>query len=308
MLGQMETVTTSCDRERSIRKFSEELGQTLQSRTVPGESICLSPIFQNNGVRREACVVRRREACCSPVYYLDDFYEEYHSGDCGLEELADRILGESREQVYGEEEELHFFRDYEQVRETLSVRLIGIEKNRERLREIPYECVEDMAVVCFCRIPDGAMKNGSIMIRHEHLEAWGISEETLRSDAFLGSIRRFPPVITGISDILGLEPETKEEKLYVLTNTEGRYGAACCLYPGILEKFSAERGTDLFVLPCSVHEVLLLPECPEEKKAAELREIVMEINRTELAPEEVLTDSVYCFDRKDGRFFRCALR
>ncbi|WP_130836796.1 DUF5688 family protein [Lachnoclostridium sp. Marseille-P6806] len=305
MLGQMETAMTDGDRKQSVRKFSEALGQTLQSRSAPGESVCLSPVFQNNGVRREACIVRRRETCCSPVYYLDDFYEEYLCGDCRLEELADRILGESREQVYGGNEELRFFRDYEQVRETLSVRLIGTEKNRERLREIPYECVEDMAVVCCCRIPNGAMKNGSIMIRREHLEAWEISEETLRADAFLGSIRRFPPVITGISEILGSVPETKEEKLYVLTNAEGRHGAVCCLYPGVLEKFSADRGTNLFVLPCSVHEVLLLPECPGTETAAALREIVMEINRTELAQEEILTDSVYYFDRREGRLCRC---
>ena len=84
----------------------------------------------------------------------------------------------------------------------------------------------------------------------------------------------------------------KMPPLYVLTNRSGWYGASCILYPGLLQKLAAQLGDDLFILPSSVHEVILLP-VRAAGGPAELEAMVKEVNATEVDPEEVLSDSVY---------------
>lgn len=46
--------------------------------------------------------------------------------------------------------------------------------------------------------------------------------------------------------------------LYVLTNTRGFYGAAAILYEGLLEQCVRKFPGDVFVIPSSVHELLLV--------------------------------------------------
>lgn len=67
----------------------------------------------------------------------------------------------------------------------------------------------------------------------------------------------------------------------------------------MLKTFADEKGCNLFMLPSSVHEVLLI--CDEKGIcAAELKEIVMSVNGDPdvIAAEEVLSDSVYYYDRE----------
>ena len=66
----------------------------------------------------------------------------------------------------------------------------------------------------------------------------------------------------------------------------------------MLEKIEEQYGRDFYVLPSSVHELILIPDT-DDRTAEELKEIVMETNRTQVAPEEVLSDSVYYYCRKE---------
>ena len=57
-------------------------------------------------------------------------------------------------------------------------------------------------------------------------------------------------------------------------------------------------GSDLFILPSSIHEVLALPD-DGEVDWKELEEIVQTINQTEVEDREVLSDTVYCYCREN---------
>ena len=88
--------------------------------------------------------------------------------------------------------------------------------------------------------------------------------------------------------------------MYVLTNQLKMNGAACILYPDALRKCSQQIGSDLLILPSSIHEVILLPDDGRSNRE-ELREMVEEINRTQLEVEEVLSGQVYRYERKTNR-------
>ena len=72
------------------------------------------------------------------------------------------------------------------------------------------------------------------------------------------------------------------------------------LYPGVLDSLASKEGHDLYILPSSVHEVILLPDIGIPS-ATELRNMVREVNDTQVAPEEVLSYSLYRYRRMDGR-------
>ena len=93
-----------------------------------------------------------------------------------------------------------------------------------------------------------------------------------------------------VSDI----PE--QMQMYIISNKSRVNGAATMFYDGVLSSMSDKLGTDLYVLPSSVHEVIAISTQAGEPD--DLQEMVQEINNTEVAPEERLSDSVYKFDSK----------
>ena len=87
--------------------------------------------------------------------------------------------------------------------------------------------------------------------------------------------------------------------LLVLTNESKYCGAACMLYEGLLRNLSDEIRSDLFIIPSSIHEVLLLPD-EGEFSEEELSALVCEINAHFINPSEILSDHVYRFKHLSG--------
>lgn len=80
----------------------------------------------------------------------------------------------------------------------------------------------------------------------------------------------------------------------VLTTTDQVNGAGVIFCDEVLRKIREKIG-DFFILPSSVHEVLVVP-VSEGIDRAELEEMVKSVNRDEVAPEDRLSDQVYLFD------------
>ena len=54
---------------------------------------------------------------------------------------------------------------------------------------------------------------------------------------------------------------------------------------------------DFYVLPSSVHEVIIVTAAEAPEGSAGLSDMVSEINKTQVDAEEVLSDHVYYYDR-----------
>lgn len=88
--------------------------------------------------------------------------------------------------------------------------------------------------------------------------------------------------------------------MWVLSNTEGRYGASSVLYPGVLDCFAREVKSGFYILPSSINDVILLPEGGSETREM-LYGMVDSANRKIKDQERVLSGSVYYFDRNTMR-------
>jgi len=88
--------------------------------------------------------------------------------------------------------------------------------------------------------------------------------------------------------------------MYMLSNQNKLNGSVCILYQDLLKDFSERLGCDLYILPSSVHEVLILP-AQNDTSCQSLSEMVKEINSSQLSREEILSDHVYYYSRKTCR-------
>ena len=84
--------------------------------------------------------------------------------------------------------------------------------------------------------------------------------------------------------------------MYVCTNTAKLNGAGVILYQELLQEFADRIGSDFYILPSSIHETLLIP-ANGDMDLEYLRDMVRTVNRTEVAEDEVLSDSVYRYNR-----------
>ena len=250
---------------------------------------------KNNQVSRIGLSVGKREERLLPVLYLEPFYRKYSKG----EEL-DTVLAEIASAY--EEYEGCFpldpgkIEDYDFIKENLFFRLVNYERNQKQLQECPYERMEDLAVTyrwIAYRSHDGM---ASAIVRYRDMILWGITEEQLKADAIANTKKIFPPTIRKIQSVIPVHVEEGDIPVFVLSNGDYMNGASAMIYKGILKEFAERMNCNLYILPSSIHEVIILLE-EDAKDIGELFKMVRETNQSVVDREEVLSDNVYYYDR-----------
>ncbi|MBR0482275.1 MAG: hypothetical protein IJJ48_07380 [Firmicutes bacterium] len=197
---------------------------------------------------------------------------------------------------------------YEDIKDKLRVRLTDIKENKEKLADLLYKTVGcGLALSVYIEVQGQDDEIGiadlpaAIATKFEGVDLAGVFEDALKS-----SVSSEPPTLCAIQDILfgsiaGYEPAdflkggpAPEDGMFVLSTTDRNLGAAALFYPGIKEKIGDLFGRDYFVLPSSVHEVLILPD-NGVMAPSELALMVKEINANEVGPQDRLCNRVFRF-------------
>ena len=198
--------------------------------------------------------------------------------------------------------------DYEQMKSKLSMEVVSAEKNAELLESVPHERMEDMAVVYRFVLDQTDSGNGTILVTNQLLDQYGITKEQLRADAMENAPEIRPSEIRGMSEVMselapGMIPEVapEDEQMFVATVPDKIHGAGVIAYPNFMEDAAEKMGGDFFVLPSSIHEVLLVKD-NGQMTAKELENMVKEVNATQVEPADQLTDHVYHYDSQNHIF------
>ena len=77
-------------------------------------------------------------------------------------------------------------------------------------------------------------------------------------------------------------------------------GAACVLYPDKLKDLADEFGSDLLILPSSIHEVLIIADSENftEPDYHVFCNTIKNVNRESIQPEDFLSDNMYLYRRE----------
>ena len=321
-----------------MKAFSEKVKAALENNTEEGMEVRISEVRKNNGIVLHGVSVFRPGINITPTVYLEQFLERYEDGEpfTDIMQQIKTILDENR---LDESFDITLFTDFQKAKDRIVYKLVNVQRNREILEEVPFVPYLDMALV-FYYLLDEEQADGyaTILIRNTHMKYWGITKEELYGIASVNTVKLLPPKIRNMEDMMRQilareftefqnkknpwDPEWPEKMsmdeligqvisedqqvpMYVLTNQSHYYGAACLLYPELLKCVRETLKSNFYVLPSSVHEVIILQD-PGMADVETLMDMVREVNMTEVKEEEVLSDSVYYYDsEKEGL---CVLR
>lgn len=296
----------------NFKSFCDQIVSVV-TELYPECKVKLCDVNKNNGVTYNCLDIVRPGDKLSEVIYLEPLYEAFLNGSSFLE-IIERIKKarlESRDINF----DLDYFMDYDKVRERVMYKLINYKKNQKLLNDTPYRKFKDLAIVYYCQV-SSRPSEGIVLIKNEHIAAWNITEEDLYEAACANAIIRndhdLIPLMDVINHRLGKEAgfcingssicdEEPWSNLKILTNKDKTYGAAVILNPGLLLALSRKYNSNFYILPSSVHEVILVfdEDKYDQRKADALSEMVSFVNMTELETEDVLTDNIYYYDRDE---------
>ena len=276
-----------------------------------GREVKLVKVKKNNGVELMGFSIIHPGKKIAATTYVENYWDSFEAGEMSLEDIAKQVVVDCENGMMDVKDNvLDFFLNYDLVKCKcrLGCRLINYERNKEMLQHLPHKRVMDLAVVYQWTTNITPVDKGSIMIENKHLEAWGVSEEQFISDAEENMKRRLDPVIIPMEEItpsiyiiLHREFGNDLVGMYVMSNWEHNYGAVEMIYgTSTLKEFADKMESDLYVLPCSVHEVILIPLEYDEEIVKRYNQMVREINKLYVEPEEVLADHAYFFSREEG--------
>ena len=199
-------------------------------------------------------------------------------------------------------------RPYEDILEEVEAQLMKQKGNEDRLENIPHQKVEDMALIYRVDMGDSSGGKMTSVITNQQLKAFGITAEQLHQDALENAPLTHPASLRSMqevmADMMGMKPEeiATGEPMMLVATVEGSFmGASVIQYPGFMDQAAEKIGGDFFVLPSSIHEVLLIPD-DGTQDYHDLAEMVQTINETQVAPAERLSDNVYHYDKADRVF------
>lgn len=143
---------------------------------------------------------------------------------------------------------------------------------------------------------DTPIEGGTITLTTQHLEHIGITVDELDSWAsdtyevkgMFETMMELDPKMAQMLDA----PDYEEQ--LVLSNTKKIFGAAAMTDKNILELALDKLGVDsLYILPSSIHECLAVAMGDPD----ELRNLVCEVNDTQVVPQERLSYNIYKYER-----------
>lgn len=284
----------------------------VQTKMGEGVRVELHRVMKNNSVQLDGLSLVELPHSISPTIYLNDYYEEYQKGRT-IPEIVQDIADVYQETRVEMAVDTDFYSDFEKVRDFVAFKLINYRRNRELLKKVPFVPCMDLAIVFYYIFRDENVGKGTILIHNSHLKMWGITPQNLYDTARQNTLKLLPYEFRSMMDIMmevmegpsvsEFMPDSEKENpipMYVLSNCERNLGAACILYDSVLSEVGEQLGQDFYVLPSSVHECIIVP-CDVAVLKEELRDMVREINATQIPPEEILSDEVYVYDRENHR-------
>ncbi len=299
--------------------FTMLVREEVEKRTGECYKVRIDDVRKNNGVVLRGLTVTQNDSNISPTIYLNSYYEEYIRGRATLINVVNDVMDTYHRNKVNQSVDMRYFLNYESVRQRIIYKLVNTEKNKELLTDIPHIEFLDLSIVFQCLIAQEDFGRASILIHNVHLKLWEASVEMLYQSAKENTQQLQGYEIKGITEVLSeimkaedSENFTEEDgicsysgnvPMYVLSNKSRVEGAACMLYPNLIQDFAEAIQSSFYIIPSSIHELLLLPTKHFEE-SQEIKSMIQEINDTQVSVEEILSYSLYLYDREEQKIMK----
>lgn len=262
----------------------------------------------------DALIIRNQDDKISVSLYVNEMYKQYLKSEDLQEVMMDavRVYKEAMENKPVQYEQL----DFEGIRENVVFSLVNTEQNKELLENVMHREFQDMSIIYRWIINTEKEGIASTMITNRLAENVGISEQELYELAMENTPRILPIKVVTLQDMImdmfcrdsGMSREEVEQMgfatfgdpsendtVWVVSNEQGINGASSILLTDEMAKVAERAGSDLYLLPSSVHEMLAVSTSFGEPEM--FAEMVQDVNMTTVSLEERLSNNVYLYDR-----------
>ena len=282
--------------------------------TGSGEKVLIRNVIKNNDNMKDGLVIIKNEEKPSPTYYLDDMYSCYQAG-ADIDEIVHMILNGYDEQLCEGEDLLRHpseLENLEHVKNNITYKIFNREWNRHYLEDTAYIEYLDLAIVFYCTfITEEEGHVYSVKVSEGLMNEWHVDKDQLLKLAEKNTRGMLGIRIREINEILedsfDMDDELKEaisnserDPMYILSNNTTGYGAVNMLMPGVLSDIAEELDDDLYIIPSSVHEVILVP-LNGRLRREEIDDMVKDINKSVVDSRDILADHVYVYNRQEDK-------
>lgn len=257
--------------EEIVKAVSVELGAEYE--------VSIQEKIDNNGNIKKGIMIRHIGENISPIIYPNDCDND----------VANNIIKAYKNSKVNEFS-LSAIKDKESILSHLSARIVNTRKNADTLKNLVHVNVMDLSVTFDICIGD----EGYIRVTNQFADDYDLTKEemldviykNLRNEMYITSMSTMIRSLMNDTDV----PDTPD--MYVCTNTKKVFGATCLLFPDLFKPLSDKLG-DLYILPSSIHEVIIIPATMGD--VAEFRDMVCQVNKTVLKAVDYLSDNVYFY-------------
>ncbi len=279
--------------------FTDYIKQNINKGWMTDASVTVQKVKKNNGVTHTSLTILPAGRQAAPTIYLEDYYEKHQGGQSLLEIIeeirAEYDLAMSRVAVFD-----YDITSFSGVRDKIIYRLVSFDRNKETLDHCPHIRMDDLAVTFRWLAHEDNIGISTALISSRELEMWGVGLEQILLAARENTPRIFPASVMPLDQMLfddqpELAAEWEHIPMYVVTNRQQINGAAVILYDHFLEDFVSDHPGNYYILPSSIHEMILVPaDSVDDPKG--LKGIVAHANATVVPEGDYLSDSVYYYD------------
>lgn len=235
----------------------------------------------------------------SPMIHLNYMYEDYLECKNLHTVLANSAKDMCR--TFERLKKVHISLD--NTKEKVIFQLVGTEQNRELLSHVPHQEFLNLSIIYRILLDMRDDEIQSSIVTYENLKVFQLREDQLFDLAKANMRRLLPAVALSFQDILPVIPDIhllpEDENIFMVSNPINYYGAVYLLYEDVLQDVAEELEDDLCIIPSSVNELIVASA--HSNIIDSLAEAIRVTNSCELQKEELLSDSVYYYDREDKR-------
>lgn len=307
-----------------IKEISKEIIKDAIKREIgkryPEGKVMETTVIKNN-TSKLGITVKLPNIKITPVVYVDDMYDYYNNVN-DLDDTLNKAISliessiNSIENTKLDDTVSNLIGD---IKGNVFPRLVNTKTNEVMLKNTPHRDFLDMSIVYYIEQYNdelGAIEG--IRITNELMQSENLSEEELYHNSMKNMLEkeksRLIPMIKVIMSIqFGIplreteisESDFSDGDFIMLSNERGINGSRRLLDTRALIKASEIAESDLYILPSSTQEVLIVSVNEINASPSELKNMVREVNISEVSKEERLTDNVYIF-RRDTRTIEIA--
>ena len=279
-----------------------------------GWHIDINDAKKNNGVVRSGIIIGNEKQTVAPVFYIDGYSENGYTEEAAAQDIYENYQKRIVEVKQMNENQLfQRLSQFNNIKDNICYKIVNTHANQKLFCNAPhFPITDDLSVMYYLQIERGA----TATITNQMLNVWGIDKKSadnkLWDYAYKNTMKQNPPDFFNIMDKLypDMDKSDFDTSLYVLSNKDNIFGASVLLYGNTdilkdclnkIQKETEHNYTGLYILPSSIHELIIIPDDGRTNDKNYMKQMVRDINRSELKPEEVLSDNVFYFDDKGFR-------